>query len=95
MNMYLQLMQQQLPGKELNKVIQIAKNILEKIEQGDNSINEDGKGPKDISEEHFENVCKKCAKLNPDGSCADPITKKFPGKCDPIIQYERNKSSHV
>ena len=92
LNVYLQVMQQQMPSKEIGKVVQVAKSVLEKMEQGGSQREGKGKGPGGISEEHFKNVCRTCPRLNPDGSCDDPITKKFPGKCDPIIKYERSKN---
>ena len=50
-----------------------------------------GEPPAGINQEWFENVCQACAHLTAAG-CSDKITAKFPGKCDPILKYERNKA---
>jgi hypothetical protein len=53
---------------------------------------EDGRGnkPGGISDEWYDNVCLSCDKLGM-GGCEDKVTLKFPGKCDPILHYERAK----
>ena len=53
------------------------------------SIDEDGDSIT-YTYEWYKNVCKTCDKLGPTG-CLDKVTEKFPGKCDPILHYEREK----
>jgi hypothetical protein len=79
---YLQLLSQQLSEAQVSQVVPVA-------EAGGPPA---GGKPKGISEEHFQKVCQTCEQLAPDGSCLDKITAKFPGKCDPILLYERNKA---
>jgi hypothetical protein len=85
---------QQMPAQMLEPLAEIAKNILQKADRA--SAGEDGeKGnkPHNISDEWYENVCLDCENLDYSG-CTDPITAKFPGKCDPILKYEFAKSKN-
>ena len=89
---YLQLAQQRLPAAEFDKHYRLAQQVAEKIETSD----EGGPGgavakPRGISDEWFTNCCQSCDKLASGGKCLDKITEKYPGKCDPIIKYERRK----
>lgn len=45
-----------------------------------------------INDEQFEKVCKICDKFK--NKCTDPIAIKFPGKCDPILHFEKNKETN-
>ncbi len=92
LQVYLQVMQQQISPKEFPKLIQVAKKIMEKIESAGSAPLASGAPPPGISQEHFKNVCQECPGLDHDGSCTNSITKKFPGKCDPILKYERAKA---
>jgi hypothetical protein len=86
---YLQLVSRQLPPQHVQKVAQIAESALQKLEYVGGGKGAAGK-PAGISDEWFTNVCKTCDKLN--GSiCTDKVTEKYPGKCDPILHYERDK----
>ena len=90
--LYLQLGQQRFPQGEFEKIYQIAQELMAKIETaGEDPGGRDGK-PRGISDEWFKHCCRKCDKLAPGGKCQDKITEKFPGKCDPILIYERAKA---
>lgn len=91
LQIYLQLVSRQLPQQRLQQVYTIVEGISKKL---DNLGKNDRKGskPAGISDEWFKNVCKTCDKYN-GNECADKVTQKFPGKCDPILIYERKKSS--
>ena len=74
--------------------MQIAKGIVAKLDTLDvGGGKATGEPPPGISKEWFDNVCQTCANLTPTG-CSDKITVKFPGKCDPILKYERSKAGH-
>jgi hypothetical protein len=90
---YVQLLSQQVSETQLAQIIPVIQNLMEKINLGEGGGQVTGGKPKGISDEHFKNVCRDCDMLAPDGSCLDKITAKFPGKCDPILIYERNKAS--
>ncbi len=89
-NVYLQLVQKRVPREQLEKYLEFAEGVMEKIEHAGSGAKESGK-PRGISDEWFENCCTTCDKLAPGGKCMDKITEKYPGKCDPIIMYERSK----
>jgi hypothetical protein len=83
---------QQMPPQMLEPLGEIAKNILQKTDRAHSG--EDGEKnnkPHNISDEWYENVCQNCKMLDFSG-CTDPITTKFPGKCDPILKYEFAKN---
>ncbi len=93
LQLYLQQAGMQLPPQSMQQLVTVVKGIIPKLDNlpagGDkrNSMR-----PAGISEEWFEKVCQECAKLSESG-CTDKITVKFPGKCDPILKYERTKPS--
>ena len=90
---YLQVAQRQYEANDVAQIAEIAKGVIEKMasaEEGGANANVPT-NPKDISDEWYENCCCKCDKLRPAGKCEDTITAKFPGKCDPILLYERAK----
>jgi len=92
LTIYLQVASQQMPPQMLEPLGEIAKNILQKADKA--SAGEGGEKtnkPRNISDEWYENVCSHCEKLDFSG-CTDPITTKFPGKCDPILKFEFEKS---
>lgn len=92
-NIYLQIIQKRVPQEQLERLVEFAENTLQKLEQADaGSGNKDSGKPRGISDEWFQNCCIPCDKLLPGGRCADKITEKFPGKCDPILLYERAKN---
>ena len=88
---YLQIVARQAPQQQLKHILQIAENAIKKL---DSIGSEKGKGnkPAGITDDWFNKVCKNCDKLGSNG-CADRVTEKFPGKCDPILHYERNKTN--
>jgi hypothetical protein len=93
LQMYVQQAAQQLPPASVQQLLLIAKGIITKLDQievggGKKKSNEP---PVGISEDWFTNVCQTCSFLSPTG-CTDKITAKFPGKCDPILKYERSKA---
>jgi hypothetical protein len=95
LQLYLQQASMQLPPQSVQQLMAVAKGIITKLDQIDSgpggARRGSGEPPPGISEEWFEHVCQTCAHLTPTG-CSDKITAKFPGKCDPILKYERNKA---
>ncbi len=96
LQMYLQQASMQLPPASMNHLVTLAKGIIIKLDQMEAGAAPAAPGkaqkpPTGISEEWFEHVCQTCSFLSPSG-CTDKITAKFPGKCDPIIKYERSKA---
>ncbi len=81
---YSQVIKQKLPPTQSNAILLDISELdsEEKIEQR----------PTDITDEQFENVCKKCDKFT--NKCNDVVAKKYPGKCDPILHYKRNKGEN-
>ncbi len=95
LQLYLQQASMQLPPQSVQQLVAVAKGIINKLDHPD-SAGPGGKRkandpPPGISEEWFEQVCQTCPNLTATG-CADKITVKFPGKCDPILKYERTKA---
>ena len=91
---YVQQASAQLPPQSVQQIMQIAKGIVAKLDTLDTGgAVKTGEPPAGISKEWFDNVCQNCPSLTPTG-CSDKITAKFPGKCDPILKYERNKAGH-
>ena len=92
---YLQQAGMQLPPQSVQQLMGVAKGIMSKLDKLDAAAGKGGpkagEPPPGISEEWFENVCQTCVHLTATG-CADKITLKFPGKCDPILKYERSKA---
>jgi len=92
LTVYLQMAAQQMPPQMLEQLGEIAKNILIKADKATSGEGgEKENKPHNISDEWFENVCVNCEKLDFSG-CSDNVTAKFPGKCDPILKYEFEKS---
>ena len=89
LSLYIQYAGQQVAPTQLEQLAEIVRTIITKL---DTEESEDGERvkPAGISDEWFENVCSKCENLSPSG-CSDPVTAKFPGKCDPILKFEMNK----
>jgi hypothetical protein len=85
----------QLPPQAVQQIVGMAKSIVTKLDQPGANGSEGAKAgepPAGISREWFDNVCVSCPQLTASG-CADKITVKFPGKCDPILLYERGKAA--
>jgi hypothetical protein len=89
---YLQQAGSQLPPQAVQQLMTMAKSIVGKLDQPGMGAPQAGEPPPGISKEWFDNVCVTCPQLTASG-CADKITVKFPGKCDPILLYERGKSA--
>jgi hypothetical protein len=92
LQLYLQQASMQLPPQSVQQLVAIAKGIISKLdnlEAGGGKPKANGPPP-GISQDWFEHVCQTCPNLTATG-CSDKITVKFPGKCDPIIKYERAK----
>jgi hypothetical protein len=90
---YLQQASTQLPAQAIQQLMGVAKGIIAKLDNPDafgGGQKKSGEPPIGISPEWFEHVCLTCPMLTASG-CSDKITVKFPGKCDPILKYERNK----
>ncbi len=94
LQLYLQQASMQLPQASVNQLVTLAKGIIVKLDQmemGGGAKGKASQAPIGISEEWFGKVCQTCAFLSATG-CTDKITVKFPGKCDPILKYERSKA---
>lgn len=89
---YLQQASAQLPPASVQQIMTVAKGIVAKLDQLDAGAAKAGQPPAGISQEWFDNVCQTCPMLTAAG-CSDKITVKFPGKCDPILKYERGKTA--
>jgi hypothetical protein len=90
LGVYLQVLSRQYPPQQVQQLAAVAQDIVRKLD----SIKSDGgqgNKPAGISDEWYKNVCLSCDRLSPSG-CTDKVTEKFPGKCDPILHYEREKS---
>jgi hypothetical protein len=92
LGIYLQILSRQAPPAQVQQIAQISQGIVKKLETLGNAAGKQGNKPMGISDEWYENVCKSCDKLSP-GGCTDKVTEKYPGKCDPILHYERNKTN--
>ena len=94
LGVYVQLVQQRAPREQVAVIAELAQNLMEKIETAEaGGTSAPSQKPRGISDEWFANCCTSCDKLAPGGKCTDKITDKFPGKCDPILLYERAKAS--
>ncbi len=90
---YLQQASGQLPPQAVQQLMAVAKGIITKLDSPEGiggGKRKTGEPPPGISPEWFEQVCSTCSMLTATG-CSDKITVKFPGKCDPILKYERSK----
>lgn len=92
LQLYAQMIGQQYGPQEMQRLIPVIKSILGKLDQAGSGAAPGGR-PTGISEEWFQAVCLTCPKLGP-GGCTDPVTAKFPGKCDPILTFERKKAAN-
>ena len=89
LGVYLQILSRQAPPAQVQQIAQVAQGIVQKLA----TLGSGGPGgnkPSGISDEWYKKVCKSCDKLSPTG-CTDKVTEKYPGKCDPILHYERIK----
>ena len=90
---YVQHASTQLPPQAVQQLLAMAKATLHKVDnlESGGAKRKTGEPPPGINEDWFENVCQTCPNLTATG-CSDKITVKFPGKCDPILKYERHKA---
>jgi hypothetical protein len=88
---YLQILARQAPQAQVQQLAQIAQNIVKKLDSVGSGGGKQGNKPNGITDEWYKNVCLKCTKLSP-GGCTDKVTEKYPGKCDPILHYEQQKT---
>ncbi len=91
LGVYLQIVARQVPQAQVQQLAQIAQNIVRKLDSLGTGGGPQGNKPAGITDEWYENVCKTCDKLSHSG-CTDKVTEKYPGKCDPILHYERTKT---
>ena len=91
LGVYLQIVARQLPPQQVQQLAAVAQGIVRKLDSLNSGGGKNGNKPAGISDEWYKNVCLSCDKLSPSG-CTDKVTEKFPGKCDPILHYEREKS---
>ncbi len=92
LQIYAQMIGSQYGPAEMQAMLPMIKGILKKLDEvGSASPAKTGAAPTGVAEEHFHAVCSVCPKSGGPTGCQDPVTAKFPGKCDPILTYERNK----
>ena len=93
LSLFLQASQRQMSPADFENVYAVTQGLMEKIDSAGEAAAGGGPGakPRGISQEWYDKCCKTCPNLSPDGRCLDKITEKFPGKCDPILKYEREK----
>ena len=91
LGVYLQVIAQQVPRPQAQQLAVVAQGIVKKLDSLNSGGGKNSNKPAGISDEWYKNVCLSCDKLSPSG-CTDKVTEKFPGKCDPILHYEREKS---
>ena len=93
LQLYAQMIGSQYGPAEMQAMLPMIKGILKKLDE----VGSATAGPKTetapvgISPELFQEVCSGCPKVGGPTGCQDPVTVKFPGKCDPILTFERNK----
>ena len=94
-NVYMQVVNANAPAPQAKAIAGVAQSIIRKISNLETS--EEPQKLPGISDDQFLNVCMSCDSFK--GACTDPVAIKFPGKCDPILKYERDKpkveDSHV
>ena len=90
LGVYLQIAARQVPQQQVQQLAAAAQGIIKKLDTLGGSPGKQGNKPAGISDEWYKNVCLLCDKLAASG-CTDKVTEKYPGKCDPILHYEREK----
>jgi len=90
LQLYIQYASQQVPPQQVQQIAAIAKGVIRKLDTLGASKGPGGNKPNGITDEWFKSVCETCDKLT-DAGCSDKVTEKYPGKCDPILKYEREK----
>ena len=90
LGVYLQIVARQVPPQQVQQLAAAAQGIVKKLDSLTTASGKHGNKPAGITDEWYKNVCLSCDKLSASG-CTDKVTEKFPGKCDPILHYERDK----
>ena len=92
LSVYLQIVARQAPPQQVQQLAAIAQGIVKKLDSvgAPSGGGKHGNKPSGITDEWYKDVCVDCDKLTPSG-CIDKVTEKYPGKCDPILHYEREK----
>lgn len=90
LSLYIQVISQRAHPSQVQQIAAVAQGIIKKLDSVGGPVGKNGNKPNGISDEFFKNVCQTCDKLTVSG-CSDKVTEKFPGKCDPILHYERDK----
>jgi hypothetical protein len=91
LQLYAQMVGSQYGPQEMQALVPVIKGIIKKLDQVGASTAPSEMAPVGISDEWFQKVCGTCPKVGGPTGCQDPVTVKFPGKCDPILTWERNK----
>jgi len=91
LQLYAQMIGSEYGPQQMQALVPVIKSILKKLDQAGSNSAEPGVAPIGITEEWFQRVCTTCPKTGGATGCQDPVTSKFPGKCDPILTWERNK----
>jgi len=83
---YAQIMRQQgAPASTQANTIAVIQSLMKKMLEPETVDDPKLKG---LTDEEFDNVCLKCDKFK--NQCTDPVAKKYPGKCDPILNYHKS-----
>jgi hypothetical protein len=90
LGVYLQIVARQAPQSQVQQLAAIAQGIVKKLDSVGAGGGKNGNKPNGITDEWYKAVCQSCDKLSAAG-CTDKVTEKYPGKCDPILHYERDK----
>lgn len=90
LSLYIQFVARQAPQQQVQQLAGIAQGIIKKLDSVGAAPGKNGNKPNGITDEWYKNVCQDCAHLTP-GGCTDKVTEKYPGKCDPILHFEREK----
>jgi len=91
LQLYAQMVGSQYGPQEMQALVPVIKGIIKKLDQVGAGEAPAGMAPAGITDEWFQSVCGTCPKVGGPTGCQDPVTVKFPGKCDPILTWERNK----
>lgn len=91
LQLYAQMIGQQYGPAEMQALVPVIKEILKKLDQVGSAPASVGKPPHGITQDAFDAVCANCEKAGGPTGCTDPVTAKYPGKCDPILTWERAK----
>ncbi|ERP31714.1 hypothetical protein [Chitinivibrio alkaliphilus] len=91
LSLYTQFAAQQMPPQAVEELSAMVQEITEKLPHLGQTTTGEKNIPPGITEEWFDAVCVDCESYSPAKGCSEPVTKKFPGKCDPILHYEMAK----